>query len=101
MPYNWGFSLRIAMQFRDCYPRASDYVNCIYDVNLGFSAKLFQHHQKRWELYKKTVITLDRLLKRAEYTKSISDFKLLKQKLDWIMKRNPGNNVIKLPKKSI
>ena len=97
MAYNWAFSLSIARKFRDSYPRASEMVSAIYDVNLAYSAKLFQFKQKRWELYKKCVITCHRLMQRAEYSaEENEDLRLLKQKLQYILGRNEGKS-IKLP----
>jgi len=84
--YNWGYSLRIAMQFRRKYPRASEFFNIMYGTNIAYSAKLFQLHQKRWNKFKRCIIKLDWLLKRASYSPSLpQDVGLLKQKVRHMM----------------
>ena len=75
----------------------SEYVNQLYGVNIAYSAKLFQFKQKRWELYKRCVITCDRLLGRATYKlDQEADLVLLRQKLKHILATQTGKS-IKLP----
>lgn len=81
MPYNSSFSLKIAGQFRDCYPRASYFFNQMYHTNILYSSKLFQFQQKKWELFKKCVIRIDYLINNADYSPARpEDLELLRQK---------------------
>lgn len=96
--YNSSYSLRIAGQFRDCYPRASYFFQCMYGTNIYYSAQLFQYDQKRWNLFKKCVVRLDSILASADYSVSVpADITLLKQKVRHILGLKPPN-VTKLPK---
>ncbi len=84
--YNFTYSIRIAGQFRDCYPRASYFFNLMYGTNIFYSAKLFQFQQKKWNLFKKCVIKLDGVLRSADYSPSLpADITLLKQKVRHMM----------------
>ncbi|MBA7550355.1 hypothetical protein ES705_42867 [subsurface metagenome] len=99
--YNSSFSLKIAGQFRDCYPRAAYFFNIMYGTNVYYSASLFQFNQKKWNLFKKCVIKLDKILGSADYDASVpADITLLKQKVRHMMGLEP-QNVTKLPKKGI
>jgi hypothetical protein len=54
----------------------------MYGTNILYSASLFQSQQMKWNLFKKTVIKLDWLLSRADYSPSLpADLTLLKQKV--------------------
>lgn len=101
MSHNWSFSVRIAKQFRDKYSRASHFFSVMYNTNTFYSAKIFYYDQKRWELYKKCVIQIDRLILKADYSPARpEDIELLKQKVRHMM--SPvGPDVTKLPKNGI
>lgn len=99
MSYNSAFSLKIAGQFRDCYPRASYFFNIMYGTNVFYSAKLFRFQQKKWELYKKCVIKIHYLISRADfYPTNPQDISLLKQKTRHMMSLNPINRPLETTK---
>ena len=80
--YNWDFSWGVYRAFEKVYPRATKFFQAIFGTSSYFPVKLFREEQKRWELFKRSVIFLSKVIKKADFSlDDPEDLALLYQKL--------------------